>query len=77
MLVPIDELSGAALNKIVEEFVLREGTDYGNHEFSLAAKVEQVVKQLRKGDAVLVFDHKTETLDIVSPRKAAEMTENA
>ena len=73
MIVPVNDLSENALNKIVEEFVLREGTEYGSHEVSLKSKVEQVVKQLRKGEAVLVFDSKTETLDIVSPRRAAEM----
>lgn len=75
MRVPIEGISPDALMKIAEEFVLREGTDYGNQEYSLKAKAEQVIRQLQRGDAVLVFDAKTESIDIVSPQKAAAMTD--
>ncbi len=71
MRVPIENLSEQALKKIIEEFILREGTDYGSVEFALDTKVNQVLKQLKKGDAVLVFDDKTETIDIVPPSRAA------
>ncbi|MBC7753099.1 MAG: YheU family protein, partial [Moraxellaceae bacterium] len=35
MEVPIDQLSKDILQNLVEEFVLREGTDYGAQEISL------------------------------------------
>lgn len=72
MRVPIDNLSEAALRKIIEEFILREGTDYGAVEYSLDLKVGQVLKQLQRGDAALVFDDQTETIDIVTGKKALE-----
>jgi uncharacterized protein len=48
----------------VETFVLREGTDYGEQEVPLATKVAQVVKQLQRGEARIVFDPVTESVDI-------------
>ena len=72
MRVPIENLSEDALRKIVEEFILREGTDYGAVEYSLESKVSQVLKQLQRGDAALVFDDQTETIDIVTGKKALE-----
>jgi uncharacterized protein YheU (UPF0270 family) len=37
--VPYGELSAELLNAVIESFVLREGTDYGEREFSLEDKV--------------------------------------
>ena len=70
MQISISDLSEQAIRKIVEEFILREGTDYGDGEFSLEAKVSQVMHQLAKGDALLVYDEKTESVDIVPQGKA-------
>ncbi|MDK3206179.1 YheU family protein, partial [Escherichia coli] len=46
-------------------FVLREGTDYGEHERSLSDKVSQVKRQLERGDAVLVWSELHETVNIM------------
>ena len=64
--VPYSELSEEALRGVVEYFVLREGTDYGSHVYSLEEKVEQVLAQLRDGRARIVFDATSETVDIVT-----------
>jgi uncharacterized protein YheU (UPF0270 family) len=63
--VPADQLAAETLQAVVEAFVLREGTDYGWQEVSFAAKVSQVLRQLEHGDAQIVFDPATETVDIV------------
>jgi uncharacterized protein len=63
--VPYDELSAEALRGVLEAFVLREGTDYGEREFSLEQKVAHVMRQLERGEAQIVFDPNTETVDIV------------
>jgi uncharacterized protein YheU (UPF0270 family) len=52
------------LRAVAEEFVLREGTDYGDREVSLDAKVGQVMRLLEKGKIQLVFDAETETCDL-------------
>jgi uncharacterized protein YheU (UPF0270 family) len=62
--VPWTELAPATLRALVESFVLREGTDYGAHETALESKVEQVMQQLRRGEAQIVFDPDTESVDI-------------
>jgi uncharacterized protein YheU (UPF0270 family) len=63
--VPYTELSEDALRGLLESFVLREGTEYGERDVSLDQKVEQVTRQLRKGEAQIVFDPETETIDVV------------
>ena len=50
---------------MIEAFVLREGTDYGEQERSLAQKVEDVRRQLKSGDVVLVWSELHETLNIM------------
>ena len=69
--VPHTELSADTLRGVVESFVLREGTDYGEREFSLEQKLAHVYRQLERGEARIVFDPNTETIDIV-PRSLAD-----
>ena len=45
--------------------MLREGTEYGERDVSLDQKVAQVTKQLQRGEARIVFDPESETIDIV------------
>ena len=67
MYVPFEKLSAQALRGIIEEFVLREGTEYGETEFTLEQKISQVKKQLENGQALISFDPETETCSIVCP----------
>ena len=64
--VPYGELSAEALTAVVEAFVLREGTDYGLREYSMAEKVELVMQQLRRGEAQILFDPETESVTIAA-----------
>ena len=63
--IPHSELSEGALRGVVESYVLREGTDYGTHEFSLEQKVAHVMSQLQRAEARIVYDPDAQTLDIV------------
>jgi uncharacterized protein len=63
--VPYTELSADALRGVVESFVLREGTEYGERDVSLDQKVAQVERQLQRGEAQIVFDPESQTIDIV------------
>jgi uncharacterized protein len=67
--VPHTELSSDLLHAVIESFVLREGTDYGEKEFSLEDKVARVVAQLKRGEAKIVFDPESESITIVVGRK--------
>ncbi len=64
MIIPIDELAPDTLNNIAREFVLREGTDYGEIETELSTKVAQVISQLKSGEAILVYSELHDTVDI-------------
>ena len=63
--VPYTELSAEALRGVLESFVLREGTEYGERDVPLERKVAQVLEQLRRREARIVFDPQSETIDIV------------
>ncbi len=65
MLIPFEKLSAEALRGVIEDYVLREGTDYGDTNYSLDEKIEIVTKQLEKGSASISFDEETETCSIV------------
>lgn len=62
--IPYAELSPDALRGIIEAFVLREGTEYGERDFSLAEKVAQVQRQLERGEARIVYAGATRSVDI-------------
>ncbi|MBT5720322.1 MAG: YheU family protein [Gammaproteobacteria bacterium] len=64
MNIPYQELEAETLRAIIEEFISREGTDYGAHEYSLEQKVQQVRNQLERGEIVLNFDPETESCDL-------------
>jgi uncharacterized protein YheU (UPF0270 family) len=66
--IPHDALSEAALRGVIESFVLREGTDYGEHEVCLEWKVASVLRQLERGEARIIFCPAAETVDIVTTR---------
>jgi uncharacterized protein len=63
--VPYGELSAELLHAVVESFVLREGTDYGEKEYSFEGKVADVMRQLKKGEAKILFDPESESVTIV------------
>jgi uncharacterized protein YheU (UPF0270 family) len=66
--IPYRKLAPATLRALVEEFITREGTDYGLEEKTLEEKVADVMKQLERGEAKIVFELETETANIVPSR---------
>jgi hypothetical protein len=62
--IPVNKLSPEALQGVIEEFISREGTDYGEIEASVDTKFRQVKNKLETGAAVLIFDNETETTNI-------------
>jgi len=65
MEIAYTELSTEALRGVIEEFVSREGTDYGHLDYSFEDKIEQVISQLKKGEVKLVFDSESESCNLV------------
>ena len=66
LVIPFDQLSAAAQRGVIEEFVTREGTDYGHTDVSLDDKVAAVRRQIERGEVVLLFDVKSENVNLVT-----------
>ncbi len=62
--VPYDSLQPDTLRAVVEEFITRAGTDYGARERTLDEKIADVMRQLRRGEAAVVFDTRASTVNI-------------
>jgi uncharacterized protein len=65
VVVPYTGLSEDALRGVVESFVLREGTDYGERDASHDDKVADVMRQLERGEARILFDPLDTSVTIV------------
>lgn len=65
IIVPIEQISTEALEGLISEFVLREGTDYGAQEVSYEAKNRQIMNQLRAGHILIVYDPNEESCSIL------------
>jgi uncharacterized protein len=69
--VPHTELPPATLRAVIESFVLREGTDYGDRDATFDSKVADVLRQLERREAVILFDPGSESVDIVVRKPGA------
>lgn len=65
MIIEIDQISNEALDNIITEYILREGTDYGEFECSLDEKKQQIKAQLASKQIVLVYSELHETINIL------------
>ncbi len=65
MIVPWQQVNADSLRNLVEEFVTRDGTDYGDQEVSLERKVAAVMSQLHSDKVVIWFDAATETVSLM------------
>lgn len=64
VVIPPERLDTDTLRAVIESYITREGTDYGEQEFSLAQKVEQVLQQLRQRRVEIVFDPDSESVTL-------------
>jgi uncharacterized protein len=67
--IPFGMLSSDALDGVIDDFVNREGTDYGHGDYDLAQKRDAVRRQLLSGSAVIAYDPRTQTTTIVEARE--------
>lgn len=65
MIIPPQSLSPVTLQAVLEEFISREGTDYGAHELTLADKLQQLKPQVLDGRVLIVFDPVSEQVNLV------------
>ena len=72
MIIPLEQLPAETLLAIIEDFILREGTEYGAEDISKQAKIAQVMKQLEQGSAVLVYSELYESVNILPSEQFRE-----
>jgi len=77
MIIPLDTLSKETLSAIIENFVLREGTEYGSEDVALSDKIQQVEQQLKQGSALLVYSELHETVNILPADQFVEGIEES
>ena len=65
MIVPANFLSADALSGLIEEFVTRDGTDYGEQELTLEQKVHLLMPQVMRGDVLIIFDEDSESVTLI------------
>lgn len=65
LVVPPDRLSKEAVEGLIEEFILREGTDYGHSDPTLEQKKQRVHSQMATGHVVIVYSSLTENTSLM------------
>ena len=66
MIIPPEQLTEHALRSIIESFILRDGTDYGDVELALEIKVEDLLPQVIRGEVLIVFDDELQEVSLVT-----------
>ena len=72
MIIPYHELSEAALQSLIEDFVTRDGTDYGSVKMSLQDKSERLLASLKKGDLLISYNDELQTCGLVTKEEASK-----
>ena len=72
MLIPYQDLEHDTLINLIEYFVLREGTDYGEQELSLAQKCQTVMQQLKSGSIVILYSEHLESITLIHRDELAQ-----
>lgn len=69
LVIPYQELSADTLERLIEAFVLREGTEYGEQDISLSEKVTQVKTQIHADQLVILYSELHESVDIITKQQ--------
>ncbi len=66
MLIPWQQLNADTLQRLIESYVLREGTDYGDEEIALADKTAAVRQQIQQGQVLILYSELHESVDLLT-----------
>lgn len=72
MLIPYQDLESDTLYNLIESFILREGTDYGEEEISLSQKTDDVLQQLKEGSVVILYSQLSESVTLIPKNQLAQ-----
>lgn len=74
--IDASKLSTEALIGVVEDYIVRSGTDYGNIETSHEVKINQVKKQIDKNEVKIVYDPNTESVTLLTAQEFKAAVKN-
>ena len=63
--IPYEQMTPDTLERMIQEFVSRDGADWGDAGCTLEDKVAQVLQQLRSKRVKIVFDLRSQTANLV------------
>lgn len=66
MIIPPESLEAETLIAILENYITREGTDYGEHELDLSTKTNMLKRQVIAGEVLIIFDSLSESLNLMT-----------
>lgn len=69
MRIPYQQLDEITLNNLIEQYILREGTDYGEVEFSLSEKTQQILQQIKNENIYIMYSELNESVTLVSKQE--------
>lgn len=70
MIVPWEEITDDTLERLLEEYVSRDGTDYGEVEVPISRRVRQVREALKRRQLVIWFDEASESTTLLAREQA-------
>lgn len=76
LIIPPEKLEDAVLENILESYISREGTDYGEHELNLTQKMEILRPQVKKGEVLIVYDEDIESLTLMTKADYRDIGQN-
>lgn len=76
MLIPWQQLNAETLHRLIESYVLREGTDYGDEEVSLADKTQAVLRQIQQGQVLILYSELHESVDLLTKPQYQQLLQN-
>ena len=71
--IPPNTLADEILVSIIEEFINREGTDYGKQEVKLDVQIKRARSKIMRGDVLIMFDPKTESCNLITKEELSSI----
>ena len=63
--VPYEQLDPQTMRRMIEDFITAEWSDFGAEHSELEGKIDQVLRQLKKKQAKVVFNLESKAANIV------------
>lgn len=66
MIIPPEALSIEALDNLMQEFITRDGTDYGDIELTVEQKLASLKPQILAREVLIIYDEASESVNLVA-----------